>query len=346
MKRNYSIYLSLMLALIAMVILGCSKTEDQVATPKANNLTQPLQSMLDNNFSFSYFDTLMKKTGYYDQVAKGDSAYTLLIPDNDAFTAANMRLDSLLRIPLDSLKQFVGYHILKGSVTTATIPQTITNPRFSITRQTLYFSKPLNGAVTTLHINGMQLRQVDLVATNGIVQVLATPLRVPASSVKAWLVGNANYSYYVAALKKFNLLDQLDKTGPYTVLAPDNSAFVKNGITMDFINSDTFDVKHFNPFLFTAGILSGRIFNTDFGDAPVAGNGVTFTKDGTVTFSAGYYGDLSSVATNYVLQDRYNYTQIGGRPSEKVFEQQPAINGVVHHMNDLLVYPNMVYLPQ
>lgn len=352
------LYARILAAALILQLAACSKSDNLASgtTGGAGNLLIPLKYMLDINASFHSFDTLMKKSGYYDRLT-GDSSYTLLIPDEDAFAYAHINVDSLLQLPIDSLRQFVGYHILAGVISTAIVPQSITNEKTTLSGQIAYFSKQLDVSGITLdpkqmHINGTGLRKTDVMAVDGIVQVLKSPLRPPVSNLRSYLLSRPEYSLWVAGLRKFNLLDQLALAGPFTLMVPTNDVLTRYNLTQDRINSDTFDTKHYQPFLFTAGILPARIFNTDFGDAPIANNGLTYTRYGTIQYGSNYDGSMGIFVQNYNYPSYFSHpdpawnNQIGARITTYMYDQQPAINGVIHRINDIEVYPDSVYIQQ
>lgn len=344
-------------ALGCFLLFAACKKSDTAATATGNAHLMPLQYILDNNYSFSSFDTLLKKTGYYQNLTQ-DSVFTLMVPDNNAFTSAGFRIDSLLALNPDSLKRFVSYHILRGSIVTSNVPQTISNPRMTLLGNNLYISKPIitsdNASspdvvrqfAHTMHINGIYLRQTDLLASNGAIQVLAAPLRTPYPTVKSWLLSKPGYSLLTTALRKFNLLDQLDSTGPWTIFAPNNDALIRNNVDFSRVNSDTFDLKHYKAYLFNAGIFPGRIFMFDFNDASIPNN-LAYRKDGTIVFWPSNQGPLGITVTSYWSSQgpgSTSYSQIGGFPNAALKDQQPAINGVIFPVNDILVYPDSVYI--
>lgn len=340
---------------------ACSKSNSgHTATPApVISTVQPLQFMLDDNFAFSDFDTLMRMSGYMDSLGKG-KLYTLLVPDNTAFSNAGIRIDSLLALPKDSLRLFVGNHILPGAVTTDLVPQTITNPMVALNGQTLYLSKPLiTGYVAsipallkqyqhTLHINGVKAALVDQKAVDGALHVLLFPLRLTVPSVGKYLLSRPEYSLFVAGLRKFNLFDRLDSAGPYTIFPPSNDAMISNGMTLSRINSDTFDVNHYQLFLFTAGLLQSRTFMTDFSDAQLPNNNIGYTQYGTVQYSFGDYNVVMGLrVSNYystVGPRNPNYDWIGPQALSYEKDQQPALNGVIMPIDNALVYPDSVYL--
>ncbi len=340
-------------------VSGCSKKQDLPAGP-VKPPAQSLQDILNNNYSFSLFDSSLRKTGLMQQLA-GDSLYTLLAPDNDAFAAAGITADSLSRMDNAMLKAWLAYHIIPGDYSTGNVPQTIGNRYLSVSGQPVWFSKPLinvtNNAIQqlidmakrTLHINGIAVKQSDIKASNGVLHVLSKPLKLPFYTVKGFLDSSARYSLYVAALKRFNLYDQLDGPGPFTLFAPDNDAFLQNGIGAGYISSDTFNSAHYYPYLFSAGILSNRIFLTDFKDAPVFNHGaptnaVFNSIRGFVDFGDNFNPHPPVVYSWYLMFEGTNiYNQIGPNPGYR-FSDQPAYNGVIHGLNDIMIYPDSMYI--
>lgn len=359
-RSRWTLVAYLLPAVMALFLLfaACSKKNNVSPNAASNSsLLQPLQYILENNLSYHSFDTLLKRSSYYQRILS-DSSYTILLPDNTAFATAGYNIDSLLQLPPADLDKFVGYHLLAGAVTTDLIPQTITNPMTTLSGQTLYLSKPvvtstdpatIATAATVMRVNGITINLVNLRATNGVVHVLNYPLLLPCPSVQSYLLSHPQYSYLVAALKKFKLFDKLDSAGPYTIFAPSNAAFLKENVDSSRIYSDTFDLAHYQPWLFSSGVLDGRIFTTDFTDVP--SQNILYSPYGTLQVNGGYpsYTSIPGLqVTNYYqwLGPNYAYyNSIGPQPGFD-FVNQPAINGVINGINDLMVYPDSVYLGQ
>jgi uncharacterized surface protein with fasciclin (FAS1) repeats len=348
-------------ALLLCGLYACHKDNPVTGASPGTILTPPLKVYLDNNADYSSFDSLLKKSGFYQYITGSDSIFTLFIPDNAAFAAAGINIDSMLNLPAPALQSFVGYHILRGAYPTAVIPQSINNPDTTLSGQVIYLSKPVptrynSGTAQqaaqisqTLHVNGITLNKTDLIASNGVIDVLSYPLSLPFPNIQAYFQAHPEYSLLVAALKKFNLYAQLDSAGPYTIFAPNNNAFLNNGIDSTLISSDTFDTKHFEPFLFSAGLVPGRIFTTDFSDAQTffGGSGVTpaiYSVYGSVQFGNNGSG-YNIVVYSWVPGCCGGFTQIGSNPNY-TFTNQPTVNGVIHGLDNILVYPANVYIPQ
>src|ERR1700754_1561358 len=102
MKNKTGLIKKLMVIAIlpALIYLSaCTKTYS-TATDLSLAPQRPSQSLLDylkNNYAFSIFYAGLKKTGLDKQI-EGNTKFTLLLPDDDAFARVNITEDSLLRM--------------------------------------------------------------------------------------------------------------------------------------------------------------------------------------------------------------------------------------------------------
>lgn len=358
MKNSY-------LLIAGILLLGiqaaCVK-EPQTALPQVTS-SQPLLSILKNNFSFSMFYTALARTGL-DKTLEGKGPFTVLVPDNDAFAASGISADSLSRIDTATLKKIISYHIIPESIPYASIPQTIDFTYKSLVGLPLYFSVPVPGpqqrqaiGYQILHINGATVNKLDIAASNGYVMDLNRVLNYPASSVKAYLESQPQYSYFVQALKQFGLFNMLDKPGPFVVFAPTNNDFLQNGI--DETGVAQLDTLTYKKFLFSASILSPQLFfSTDFIDAPMpptfpayANPDVlllfnVFQADPSNTFSYGVapynYLDIEANLNPPYYGYPFIYGSYSGNSVPIIDPDHLAQNGVVHGISDLAVYPDSV----
>lgn len=328
----------IMLLLTAWIIGGepaCIKKE--VAVP-VNTTSQTLISTLQDNYSFSLFYYALQKTGL-DRLLTDTSSYTLLVPDNDAFGRDSILTDSDLNV-LDTayLRQWLSYHILPGAITSASVPQSVNNPYSSISGQTLYFSRPVPSedqkqSSATLHINGDTVNTLDLTASNGVIQVMNRPLKLPVASVQAYLSSHAQYSLLVIGLQHFGLWDSLTGAGPFTIWAPNNNAFAAVGITPDSVAK--LDTTRFQLSLFRIDVLTpARVFMTDFSDIPTSS--VLFAPN-----NGPYWIQTAEPSYGQPLPELVNYygpTQ--GFPIPWTDPDNIAVNGVVQGIGLLILNPD------
>lgn len=355
---------AILLLITVLTGMACQKEVKRNVIDTRSNAD--LLSLMKINFNFSLFYHALQVTGQ-DSLFGNGNHYTIWMPDNVAFANIGINLENDLdRMNKDSLRLWVRFHILPGSIPSTDIPRTINSPYTSLSGQMHYVTN--NGS--SVRVNGDVVISADHLASDGVIHVLTRPLELPYPSVKDLLLANANFSYFTTGLKKFGLLDQLAAGGPYTVIAPLNSAYEVEHITLDSI--EHMDTLRFKKYLYGVSLVSGpRIFVNDFAD-PIFGTG------GTGLAFFGDVGVLENIfsggpdAITWDVLDRHRSTAldptygtpenpcadpycspvylgpsfsgplINGWPPYIVDWDHPAVNGVVHGLNDILVYPDSV----
>ena len=311
---------------------SCVKTystaTDQSLTPQ-----QPSQSLLDylkNNYSFSMFYAAIQRVGLDKQLADSTKKYTILMPDDDAFALANITTDSLMNTDTAYLRKWMGFHILQGAIGYDSVPQTVDNVFYSILGQRIFLSKPVTPSQSgqlVLHANGTAVVSFDIVASNGYIQVLSTPLNAPLEGTLQDYI-NANlgqYSLFKAALQQFNLWDSLgtDTSKPLTVFAPVNSAF-QNLLLLNIADNYNYD-----PYTITADTIAswntstiprdvfgvylfpGRIFTSDFSDAPRTALYIMPDQQATIDLSSQNPPQLTGALINYAAEQQLKQSEYG-----------------------------------
>ncbi|SDD77896.1 Uncaracterized surface protein containing fasciclin (FAS1) repeats [Mucilaginibacter pineti] len=356
MKNNK--YFLIAIAWLLILQTACVKAPD--AVPQAQKDDRSLLTIIKNNYAFSMFYTALQRTGL-DKTLQGKGPYTILVPDNNAFVSSGIGADSLSKIDTATLKKLISYHIIPMSVKYAGIPQTIDSPYPTVAGPVVYLSVPLNSAsapsgsvITPLHINGVVVNKTDIAAANGYIIALSRVLNYPAASVKAYLLNSPKYSYFTQALKQFGLLDKLDGAGPFVVMAPDNNAFINNGIDKTMLAA--IDTLRYKKFLFSAYILSPyRFFLSDFtkdAQPPNLYNPVIFTPDYAITIftpfggSSAAYGikslDYQTIEAKFDNPPYYGNSYIYGPQANIADPDHLAANGVVHGLDGMVIIPDSV----
>ncbi|MCC8409464.1 fasciclin domain-containing protein [Mucilaginibacter sp. UR6-1] len=322
--------------LFSVLLLLASCIKDYDTQPEPTVAQRPLLTLLENNYSFSIFYQVIKRLGM-DKMLNGTEAYTLLVPDDDAFALAGITPKTVSSVDTASLRKIIGYHIIKGALPYNKIPQTVDYRFTALTAQPVYFSVTLPDPNRTrpqlLHVNGITAKKTDVVASNGVIHVLEKVLTAPAASVKSILNNNPDYSLFVQALKQFGLFDQLDKAGLFVVLAPDNEVFMQNGI--DESTLATLDTLTYKKFLFAPYVIPGKFFfRSDLDDAPLTGIGPKGVRGSDYLLQIDYYNFSFQLLPDKV--DPFYF------PNTVQFtsSDQLAFNGVVHGINNLLITPD------
>jgi len=334
-------YITTFLLFSMLFVLGsCVKDFDnqlQPAIPQRSLLT-----FLENNYSFSIFYQAVKRLGL-DKTLDGNDAYTLLVPDNDAFALAGITTESVAALDTASLRKIIGYHIIKGALPYNKIPQTVDYKFTTLTAQPVYFSVTLPDPNRTnrtqlLHVNGITAKKTDVLASNGVIHVLGNVLISPAASVKSILNDNPDYSLFVQALKQFGLFDQLDKAGPFVVLAPSNEVFMQNGI--DESTLATLDTLTYKKFLFAPYVMPRNFFfKSDLDDAPLIGTGPHGVRGADYLLYIDYYAFNFQLMPDKVDPLYFPNTVQFSSPDHLAF------NGLVHGVSGLLITPDYALKP-
>jgi uncharacterized surface protein with fasciclin (FAS1) repeats len=330
-------------ALVCLLGTACTKT-DPVRSAAAGSNSQPLIANLEDNYSFSIFYHALKRAGL-DKVIDGAApgTFTLLVPDNDAFGRDSILNDSAIdQLDTAYLRLWMSYHILPGTITSGSVPQSLSNPYPNLAGQTLYFSRPVPQADQSsaqvpqaLHINGDTVNNLDQMASNGVIQVMNRPLRLPVPTVQSYLSSDTVYSYLVAALQHFGMWDQLTGPGPFTIWAPNNEAFRAQGITPDSLTR--IDTSLYQSQLIGIYVLTpARVFLTDFSDIQGSSSGYS----GTYLFfpDNGPYFYLLTGQSLGVLADYISSQQ--QLPAPWTDPDVLAVNGTVQGIGGLLVLPS------
>lgn len=344
--------------------MGCTKTT--VEKVPINGEGIDMASIVRVSSNFSLFAYALKRTGM-DTVLASLAPHTLLLPDNPAFaTVGILNNGDIDRMALDSLKRWVGMHILPLAIPSTDIPRTINRIYLSVNGDSLHVTHNSS----SIRFNGVLLTTLDQLASNGVIHILQRPLRIPSPSVKYFLTHDSSYSIIAAALQRFGLLDQLGSGGPYTLLAPYNNAMIGEGITLDSVNR--MDPGQFRPFVFSTGTIPGfRIYYQDIQDndfAPpgymaviqpdyvlykwdsgpaISGPGSFAVYDPKRSFLNPDWVDPTGNGSVYLGPNPFNWwipgsggnTGAGPQmdPSTSDFD---CDNGVVHGLNDILVWPD------
>lgn len=187
------------------------------------------------NTDFILYDSSVKFTGLRDTLA-AKGPFTNFVPDNNAFNQNSQGiyaylggngLISNLQLPLNARNIFLsflfpGVHYLKD------LPVGRNQVFSSLAGIPAYVSKYNVRADSMVYtFNGVPVATPDFPASNGPIQVIdkAIPNVVMNATIDAYVKGAPELTWLAAALQRSGLDKVLAGSGPYTMLAPVNSAF-------------------------------------------------------------------------------------------------------------------------
>lgn len=232
----------------ALVLAASCKKPNFDVAPSLGSVGT-ISNYLSNNFDLSLFFTAVKKAGLADSLDRTDATYTVWAPLNSALNKDSIYNPSDFdKWSPDSLKYFVRTHILPRKLFYSDIPATSDNKYTNLNGIDLYISKTTNAAMTQLFliVDGVPVlpagalsaktgTQYGATQLNGVVYPLNNSLKVIRSTVQGFLSSRQDLSHLVTGLKKFGLWDKLSGDGPFTIVAPQDTAFERYGLTTDSI---------------------------------------------------------------------------------------------------------------
>jgi uncharacterized surface protein with fasciclin (FAS1) repeats len=302
-----------------IIITGCVKN---TSSPPLTPITSTIAAIIKGGSNLIILDSAMSKSGI---LATLDSAgpYTLFAPVDLAFRNAGIYDSTINDQSAAYLTKWMLYHIYAGyGKTIADWANEITYPNFPVQTaggDTIFLTYNSNG----LYVNGNYVIQSDVIAKNGVVQVLAGVLIPPSGKIFETLntlsiSADTTLTYFVAALQKASagsndLVSLLNNGGVYTVFAPTNAAFrLTADSTLESINAANADSL---ARLLQTHILQGRVFSSDF-------------ATDSVRFS--YVGD-PLVFTAGTIQSKGDSTATSFGTTNIL-----AKNGLIHKINQVL----------
>jgi uncharacterized surface protein with fasciclin (FAS1) repeats len=360
-----------------VLVLGSCKKPDFESIPPAGSIGT-ITSYLSNNFDLSLFAAAVKKAGLADSLDKTSNAYTVWAPNNKAFNKEGVFSESDFdKWKPDSLLNFVKTHITRGKLFYSTIPQAGDSKYKNLNGDDLYVSNASSvyagqlffvdgvfvqpaaglGSAGALNFGSTQL--------NGVVYSITSSIKISHLSVKDFLSSRPDLSTLVAGFRKFKQWDKLDGNGPFTVLAPQDSAFARYDITADVISKMT--AADYDPVLFDTYFLNlSHLYLLDVplynnNNTPIVFN--TVSPDYKILLTVNSFGPANMSASLVTGVSDLNVDHIygpGGAGSFFLHEKTPSFfvsynnppygnyinytcsNGVVHLLSQPMVLPSEV----
>jgi transforming growth factor-beta-induced protein len=214
------------IAILCVLVLGFSACEDD---EPINNEPQTLAELVAGDDRFSTLLGALESTGL-DATLGQAGAFTVFAPTDEAFTASGVDLTALSN---DELTNVLLYHVVAG----ATLPSSgIQEGITSISSANAtgpddtQLSLLVERAGMDINVNGLNVTEADIEASNGVIHVIDNVLLPPtvvdlAASVTplSSLVGAIGTAADIDATT--SVAGALSGAGPFTVFAPDNAAF-------------------------------------------------------------------------------------------------------------------------
>jgi uncharacterized surface protein with fasciclin (FAS1) repeats len=305
----------MLILVIAAGLFGTSCKKSKMRGPKT------IYETIASDPNYSYLTAAVNKANLVSALDDaGKSDLTLFAPDNNAFISAGFKsVSDLLAIPDTMLSQVLLYHVLGDKVEADQIPQADNTPVATLNGQPVYATRNSGGSV---YINGVTVTKANIECKNGVIHDINRVLLPATGTIVQTAIDNPNLSLLVAAVLRASqgatdVATVLSGTGPFTVFAPTNQAFINAGFP-DMAAINNADPNTLASIL-TYHVIAGRIFSSDLtdGTAPATVNGETVSV--SLTNGAQVKGNGNSSASNIIATDIV------------------ATNGVVHVIDQVLL---------
>lgn len=353
--QHYKLPIILFISLLLMA--GCKK--DDLTAGREKSPTRSMGDFIRNNYDLSLLAAALEKTGLLDTLNQ-PGPFTFFAPDNKAFNDMGITSASAFNaMNADSLRFALKCQVFRDRKYVSDFPLQMGNKYTTLAGTDMYVScsAPVNGGTVPvesrfLYVNGSivhALPKRNLALANGVVHIVRKPFHYHTTNIQDFLQADTSFSLFVTAMKRFKLWDGLKENGPLTVFAPNNDAFRKNYLTADSINRmdpDKFEAVAFG--IYPLMLQQRHIFITDWSQINVE------------------YAELSGYikVPGFFIRPLYEYNSYNNqeRIELQVFngDKQPGTNGpvdihyhrgyaygadhittngIVHLVDDLLLYP-------
>lgn len=320
MKKHLK-FLSVLGAAAGLFLFSACSDDDDNGTEGPAGPTQNIVEIAVDNPEYSILAEALTATGL-DGTLAGEGPFTVFAPDNDAFETLFNELDVENAAELidaqgeDAVRDILLYHVLGASVASATLEDdqyVTTSSTASPDENQLSLRIQSSGGVT-LNGNSANVVSADIMATNGIIHRIDAVLMPP--SIVDHALNNAIVSELANALVAADLDGTLMGDGPFTVMAPVNSAFTNISSTIEALTPE----ELFATLLYH--VVDGNVRSEDLAEGPVP----TRNPD-DATFTVSFVQEDDAV----ILTDN------AGEQATVVFTDVQGTNGVIHLINKVLL---------
>jgi uncharacterized surface protein with fasciclin (FAS1) repeats len=328
MKKGMRTILYFIMAMGLITMAACKKLSSFDYPPTAGTNLQ----IISNDNNFSTFKYALDKTGLGD-LLKGTDEYTVFAPNNNAFIIGGYPLATLQSMTSADVAVLVKNHIVAGKMDVSSLGASTDKETLSGLKITIQNMGGLS------YVNGGDILNASINASNGYFN--ATNLVLSSypnlnDAVKNYINGTSNsqLTFLAAAILRAstgstNFTSLLSGSTPYTLLAPNNGAFIDAGYaSIAAINAATPDVI---GNLLKYQLLPGVKLTTAFDSVPVTSyNGTPIYFD----YIKRNVTPTVTIATNVSLWYANGITFGNSNPSNL-----RAGNGVMHIVSRFLPVP-------
>lgn len=291
-------------------VSSCSKDDDD-----NNNVPNTVAKVVSDDDDLSTLEAAIVKTNLTATLS-GPGPLTLFAPTNEGFDNAGITTADIDAMASSDLEKILLYHVIPSEIFAANVPAGPNAKVITASGDSVFVTNNSSG----VFINGVQVVQADIDATNGVVHKINNVLMPAVGNIVVTAQADTSFTFLVAALMHastgtYDLVSILSAPDLHTVFAPTNDAFRAMGLTsIDQINA-------FNPdalaYILLYHVINDRKFSSDLSDGQqLALN----TQPVTITTSGGFTvkGTKNATASNIIKANIV------------------ATNGVIHVIDQVL----------
>lgn len=228
------------LLLIAVLAASCSKDENRLSDYDNNKINL----VVADNFNLSSFSATLKRSGLDKTLQEGMGPYTALVPSDAAFAAAGYSGPvSVMTTNPTTISRIANYHTMDGRYELNKLPF-LFNQELRSRGGKLYATHWIKGKDTVLTLNGSRVISQNIMASNGLIQVINRVLTPYLHDLLGdAIAAESSTTLFAQALITSGLQQTINEAGPYTIFAPNNTAMQALGYnSIDQINRTDVEV--------------------------------------------------------------------------------------------------------
>ena len=328
MKTNPNFIKTILAAFVLVISFSCSDDDNG-----SSEMPEPEQNIVEIALGTPELSILVSALQAADgnlvEVLSGDGPFTVLAPNNAAFTAflASNGFNSLEEVPTDVLSEILLNHVISADITSGDL--VAAGAGYTSTNSTgaggnfisIYFNT--SNGVRFNNVAAVTDGGADIDASNGTIHIVDAVIPIP--SILAHAGANADFNSLAVALGAADgdLIDVLSGDGPFTVLAPDNAAFTTflDGADLGGVNTAVLSQILLNH------VLGGVVTSSDL----VAG-GAGYTN----TSATG--PGMNALSLYYNTSDGVIFNGISAVTTADIV----GTNGIIHAVDTVIDIPTVV----
>lgn len=296
MRKFLKIKSVIVLTVLSSVVISCNLDDgDTIPLPD-----EDLVEILSTHSDLSILVDALERADLITTL-KSSSMFTIIAPTNTAFTnfLGSSGFSSLEEVPIATLQQLLLNHIISARVDASLLInlqrnylETLAEGPTPNTNLAMYFDATTNDFV----FNGVATAtEIDVLASNGNIHVVNAVIDLP--TISTFISADMNFEQLDTALDVVSPSTDLpvllsENSGPFTLFAPTNQAFVdlldtNNDWSFTSDIDETLLIAILKHHVFNGNVRSTDISNTQTATTLEGDDLIFYTVDGNIEIADG-----------------------------------------------------------